>query len=81
MIVIACCAITSLLVADDEIKPSPPSIGADVPLTYFGPAPSSVQKELIGPLQLLTAGTIDEEEGTITLPLYRGRMETGETVW
>ncbi len=37
---------------DDNIAPAPPSIGADIPLTYFGPAPSTVQKELVGPQQL-----------------------------
>jgi hypothetical protein len=58
--------------AELEIEPSPPSIGADVPVTYFGPPPSSVQKELIGPYQLLTAGKIDQNAGTIEMPLYRG---------
>ncbi|MEO5576067.1 MAG: hypothetical protein ABIR67_12960, partial [Gaiellaceae bacterium] len=33
----------------DEVAPAPPSIGADIPLTYFGPSPSQVQKELVGP--------------------------------
>jgi hypothetical protein len=65
----------------DDVAPAPPSIGADIPLTYFGPAPSSVQKELIGPYQLVTAGTIDHDAGTITLPLYRGQMTSGESVW
>ncbi|MDX2139058.1 MAG: hypothetical protein SF123_13295 [Chloroflexota bacterium] len=65
----------------DDVEPAPPSIGADIPLTYFGPAPSSVQKELIGPYQLVTAGTIDQDAGTITMPLYRGQMTTGESVW
>jgi hypothetical protein len=65
----------------DDVAPAPPSIGADVPLTYFGPAPSTVQKELIGPYQLVTAGTIDHDAGTITMPLYRGQMTTGESVW
>lgn len=65
----------------DDVAPAPPSIGADVPLTYFGPAPSTVQKELIGPYQLVTAGTIDHDAGTITLPLYRGQLATGESVW
>ena len=65
-----------------EVTPSPPSIGADVPVTYFGPPPSSVEPELIGPLQLLRSGAIDFDEGTITLPLYRGQMvDTGENVW
>ena len=45
-----------------------PAIGADVPETYFGPTPSTVQKELVGPLQLLTAGVLDRRAATITLP-------------
>ncbi|GAB4525610.1 MAG: hypothetical protein OHK0046_41580 [Anaerolineae bacterium] len=65
----------------DDVQPAPPSIGADIPLTYFGPAPSSVQRELIGPYQLLTAGTVNVDAGTVTLPLYRGEMASGETVW
>ena len=64
-----------------EIQPSPASIGADVPATYFGTAPSTVQKELIGPYQLLKAGTVDQDAGTITLPLYQGQLASGETVW
>jgi hypothetical protein len=67
---------------EDDIAPSPPSIGADIPLTYFGPAPSTVQKELVGPLQLLRSGSIDMNESTITLPLYQGHIrESGERVW
>ena len=81
LVAIAICVIAPMLFADDEVKPAPPSIGADVPLTYFGPAPSTVQKELIGPFQLLKSGMLDENAGTITLPLYRGRMATGEAVW
>ena len=64
-----------------EIQPAPASIGADVPATYFGTAPSTVQKELIGPYQLLKAGTLDQEAGTLTLPLYKGQLPTGESVW
>ncbi|MBD3887079.1 hypothetical protein IFO70_36300 [Phormidium tenue FACHB-886] len=66
---------------DDDIAPAPASIGADVPLTYFGPAPSQVQRELIGPHQLLAAGQVDVEAGTVTLPLYEGRLQDGRTVW
>ena len=66
----------------DEINPSPASIGTDIPATYFGPPPSSVQPELIGPVQLLKAGKLDQEAGTLTLPLYRGTMkDTGKSVW
>lgn len=67
---------------DDDVAPAPPSIGADIPLTYFGPAPSTVQKELVGPLQLLRSGSIDMNESTITLPLYQGHIRgSGERVW
>ncbi len=56
--------------------------GADVPATYFGPPPSTVQKELVGPLQLLTAGKLDQRAATITLPLYKGKVRDGDrTVW
>jgi len=79
---ISCCWFTSAVADVDEIQPAPASIGSDVPATYFGPPPSSVQPELIGPHQLLTAGTLDTEAGTITLPLYHGRIrKTGEDVW
>ena len=63
--------------ADDEITPAPPSIGADVPVTYFGPTPSSVQRELVGPFQNLKAGKVDLDKGTITLPLYEGAVKSG----
>ena len=64
------------------VNPSSPAVGADVPETYFGPDPSTAQKELIGRLQLLTAGKLDERAGTITLPLYRGTVRAGNrTIW
>ena len=65
----------------DNNPPAPASIGADVPLTYFGPSPSQVQKELVGPYQLLKSGQIDTQAATITLPLYQGRLVSGEPVW
>ena len=33
-----------------------------------------VQPELIGPYQLLKAGKVDLNAGTITLPLYQGHV-------
>ena len=73
----------SALGADDdlEIRPAPPSIGADVPVTYFGPQPALVQRELVGEYQLLKSGKVDLEKATITLPLYDGRMRDGRAVW
>ncbi|MGD2075935.1 MAG: hypothetical protein PVG38_13605, partial [Gammaproteobacteria bacterium] len=80
----ACCWLLPVAAEDvvEEIEPAPASIGTDIPTTYFGPPPSTVEPELIGPLQLLTAGQLDTEAGTITLPLYRGELrQTGENVW
>jgi hypothetical protein len=72
----------AVLAADtDDIQPAPPSIGADVPLTYFGPQPSAVKRELVGEYQNLKSGTVDKDKGTITLPLYEGAMKSGELVW
>jgi hypothetical protein len=66
----------------NEINPAPASIGADIPATYFGPPPSSVNPKLVGPVQLLKAGTVDLDKGTVTLPLYKGRLgATGKSVW
>lgn len=66
---------------DDDTAPAPASIGADVPLTYFGPAPSDVDPRLIGPVQLLKSGVIDFEAGTITIPLYKGFYFDGHLHW
>jgi hypothetical protein len=74
-------AVGMVVAQGGDTQPAPPSIGADIPLTYFGPAPSSVQKELVGPVQLLKSGTIDDAKGTITLPLYRGQTKDKKNVW
>ncbi|MFZ2450981.1 MAG: hypothetical protein WAW36_10725 [Methylovulum miyakonense] len=65
----------------DNVIPAPPSIGSVVPLTYFGPAPSSVNPSFIGPHQLLTAGKVNINRLTVTLPLYKAVSPEGETYW
>ena len=64
---------------NNDVAPAPPSIGADIPLTYFGPAPSMAQRELIGPYQLLKSGQVDLNASTITLPLCRGQVKAAAT--
>lgn len=64
-----------------QFPPPPPSVGAKVPATYFGPVPSDVKREYVGPYQLLKAGKIDFNAQTITLPLYEGKMKDGRKVW
>jgi hypothetical protein len=65
-----------------NLFPAPPSVGATVPLTYFGPPPSETNPSLVGPVQLLKSGTVDAARGTITLPLYLGHMKGSKrNVW
>jgi hypothetical protein len=65
-----------------NLFPAPPSVGAAVPLTYFGPSPSETNPSLVGPVQLLKSGTVDAAHGTITLPLYLGHMKgSKKNVW
>ena len=49
---------------------------------YFGPSPSFLNRSLVGPVQLLNSGTVDAAHGTITLPLYKGRLAgTNKAIW
>ena len=65
-----------------DVFPAPASIGTSVPLSYFGPPPSSTNPSLVGPVQLLNTGHIDVAHGTITIPLYLGHMKgSGKNVW
>ena len=52
-----------------NLFPAPPSVGATVNLSYFGPSPSTVNRSLVGPVQLLNTGPVDVAKGTITIPL------------
>jgi hypothetical protein len=65
-----------------DLFPAPPSVGSSVPLSYFGPSPSTTNPSLVGPVQLLKSGTVDAAHGTITLPLYKGKLKgTKKNVW
>src|SRR5262249_52909938 len=62
----------------------PPSaaVGSGVDPSYFGPPPSQSNPSLVGPVQLLRSGTVSFQDGTITLPHYRGKLaKGGKTVW
>jgi hypothetical protein len=64
-----------------NLFPAPPSVGATVGLSYFGPPPSESNPSLVGPVQLLKSGTVDDNQGTITIPLYLGHLQNGKNVW
>lgn len=73
------------VVARDPVPP-PSSVGTDVSPRYQGPPPSQVQDDprgraLVGPVQLLRSGTVDQKNMTTTVPLYRGAMKDGTIVW
>jgi len=65
----------------DGIPPVPPSVGTDVPLSYFGPMASEVDRNLVGPVQLLRSGSLSRRRTSIELPLYRGRLRDGRSFW
>lgn len=71
--------------AADPLPPPPPSVGTDVPATYFGPDPSQSFSEnhesLVGQLQLLKSGSVDAATNTTTIPLYLGHDQQGKNVW
>jgi len=64
-----------------EITPPPPSVGTNVPASYFGPFPSQIDRKLVGPVQLLRSGTLDVRKATIEIPLYLGHLQDGRNVW
>ena len=64
-----------------DVFPAPPSVGAAVDLSYFGPPPSTTNRSLVGPVQLLNTGQVNAIAGTITVPLYLGHLRNGKNVW
>lgn len=66
---------------DDEGRPAPLSIRADIPIVYNNPSPSQVKPELIGPYTFIRSARVHEDEGTASFRLYEGHMESGESVW
>jgi hypothetical protein len=65
-----------------NLFPAPASVGASVGLSYFGPPPSTQNPSLVGPVQLLNSGQVDAAHGTVTIPLYKGKLAgTNKTIW
>src|SRR6201987_4467661 len=64
-----------------DLFPATPSLGASVALSYFGTSPSTVNRSLVGPVQLLNTGPVNVAAGTIPIPLYLGHMKDGKNVW
>jgi len=65
----------------DDVTPPRPSVGTNVPASYFGPFPSQIDRKLVGPVQLLRSGPLNTKKATIKIPLYLGHMADGRNVW
>ena len=55
-----------------DVFPASANIGTAVPLSYFGPPPSSVNQSLVGPVQLLNTGQIDSRAARSRSPFISG---------
>lgn len=64
-----------------EVRPAPRSIYPDQKMITAQPSPSEVNPAFLGPVLLMKSGIVDLEAGTVTLPLRRGRLASGQTVW
>ena len=54
-----------------NLFPAVASVGSNVPITYFGPPPSSVNNSLVGPVQLLNSGVVDSKKEPSHYPCTR----------
>jgi hypothetical protein len=64
-----------------EIRPAPKSIYPDQQVITAQPSPSEVDPAFLGPVLLMKSALVDLDAGTATLPLRKGRLESGELVW
>lgn len=64
-----------------EARPAPAAIFPDERLVVAQPSPSEVNPAFLGPVLLMKSAHVDLEAGTMTVPLRRGQMASGEIVW
>lgn len=64
-----------------EARPAPAFLQPDVKIVVAQPSPSEVNPSFLGPVLLMKSAHIDLEKGTMTLPLRRGKLASGERVW
>ena len=64
-----------------EARPAPGALRPDHAIVVAQPSPSEVNPSFLGPVLLMKSAHVDLEKGTATLPLRRGRLASGESVW
>jgi hypothetical protein len=65
----------------DEVRPAPAFFKPDLDIITAQPSPSEVNPSFLGPVLLMKQAQVDLENGTAKLPLRKGRLRSGETVW
>lgn len=65
----------------DEVRPAPAFFKPDLDVITAQPSPSEVNSSFLGPVLLMKEAQVDLEKGTAKLPLRKGRLKSGETVW
>jgi hypothetical protein len=65
----------------DEVRPAPEFFRPDLEMISAQPSPSEVNPAFLGPVLLMKQAHVDLEKGTAKLPLRRGHLRSGETVW
>lgn len=64
-----------------EARPAPTFLQPDHKIVVAQPSPSEINPSFLGPVLLMRSAHIDLEKGTMKVPLYRGKLQSGETVW
>ena len=66
---------------DVRVELAPGYFNGDVPIMPSANSSSNTNPSMAGPVLLLKSGQVDLEAGTVTLPLHKGKMASGEPVW
>jgi hypothetical protein len=64
-----------------EARPAPDFLQPDLKIVVGQPSPSEINPSFLGPVLLMKSAHIDLVAGTATLPLHKGQLASGETVW
>jgi len=64
-----------------EARPAPAYPQPDVKIVVGQPSPSEINPSFLGPVLLMKSAHVDLVKGTAKLPLHKGKLASGETVW
>lgn len=64
-----------------EARPAPAFLQPDLKIVVGQPSPSEINASFLGPVLLMKSAQVDLVKGTAKVPLHKGKLATGETVW